>query len=161
MFLFYVILILKLVLFHNCLSQPQQQEETLASSACEILDSADTGLIQYKACLTEAQQLFRSRIVQRQLTVTPSVHTCGDPPAQFCRLVSTCIALEIIINHFVIINEFVVNKSCYSAMNRNNICINFSYFVIRNMRGSVIPMMHIWGYMHVCISHDYKYTMYI
>mgnify|MGYP001803675511 CR=1 FL=1 len=25
--------------------------------------------------------------------------------------------------------------------------------VIRDMRGSVIPMMHIWGYVPVCIFH--------
>lgn len=93
-----ILLIFRLLQHHACCGQAQEESFT---SACESSDP-DTELTLYRACLTEAQQLFRSRIVHRLLTVSPPDHTCGDPPAQFCRLVSLTMKTFFLIPFFII-----------------------------------------------------------
>ncbi|XP_067943221.1 laminin subunit beta-4-like [Watersipora subatra] len=53
------------------------------SSVCE--DLGNDGVI-YRACLPEAQHLFRSRNVVKDFQVIPLNGTCGDPPSEYCIL---------------------------------------------------------------------------
>ena len=57
----------------------------------------------------------------------------------------------------MVVNAHASNKGikCFAKL------LERTKLVIRDKRGSVISMMPIWDYMHVCISHDYKYNMYI
>lgn len=53
---------------------------------CEKSDVSSNNTL-YSACITEAQQLFRSRNVIKELRVFPENSTCGAPPLHYCMLV--------------------------------------------------------------------------
>ncbi|KAF6021171.1 hypothetical protein EB796_020517 [Bugula neritina] len=55
-----------------------------AASTCESENSF--GVLMFKACFTEAQQLLRIENLLKDITVIPRNSTCGNPPSNYCRL---------------------------------------------------------------------------
>ena len=69
----------------------QHHEIASISNICEVVNND----IRHQACITEAQQLLRSRNVVRQIDVIPVDGTCGSPPTQYCRLVSNKVTVYV------------------------------------------------------------------
>lgn len=76
----------KLVYFTANVAVVFGQGNEKAASTCEGENSF--GVLMFKACFTEAQQLLRIENLLKDITVIPRNSTCGNPPSNYCRLVN-------------------------------------------------------------------------